>query len=288
MILRAWTFILLAACGFARAAAALNSESPQDAFTRAIHQLNEEARRAKESSQFPRSVANFAKDFQGDPPLALISQKIIAPLDKDPLIDAYIRWQLTSFKPSLQSISLNDRQFAKMLKDLPPLVANPRTDPQLIETFQRAQAAEALAPKQIEQLNHALNDLAKRGSEAQALNIAALGLRAWLGTQLPKAGERVLLWRLEELEARIAAGWPIEESKAALEKELDRSARDRDFDPAARHRIADALAKLQGRQTMYVSNAFIRENQFFANYGLVAVHDFDVRRWVKMLERNDA
>jgi len=32
--------------------------------------------------------------------------------------------------------------------------------------------------------------------------------------------------------------------------------------------------------------AAIRENQFYVEYGLVGVFDFDVRRWVKLLKRD--
>lgn len=277
--------VILVACGFAHSRQDSPPQTESDVFQAIVRALIDEVRPAKTTNQLKRSVADYARDFKGEPPVALISQKIIAPLDKDPLIDAYVRWQLTSFKPSLESIRLSERNYSRLLQDLPALVANPRADRKLIDAFGQAQTVESLTPKQIETLNEQLNELSERASEAQALNAAALGFRTWLGTQLPKAGERTLLWRIEELEARIKAGWPIDDAKKALEQLLETPARAPEFDDKARNRIADRLASLQLMKTSFVASAFIRENQFYVEYGLIAVHDFDVRRWVKMLEQ---
>jgi hypothetical protein len=278
--------VVLAACGFAPPETAPpDSRIANEAFEFVTKLLGDEARQAKIDKHFPRSTANFAEGSEGHIDLALFSQKILAPLDKDPVIDAYIRWQLTSYKPSLDSVPLNDRRFARMLDDLPPLLANPKADASLLEAFRKAQQTESLTPEQIKTLNAHLNELATRESDANALNVAALGFRDWVGTQLPTTGERRLLWRIEQLEARLSAGWPCDEAKQSLETHLQKSRKSTSFDDRARQRVADALAALEGRQATYIASASIRENQLYVEYGLVGAFDFDVRRWSNMLRR---
>lgn len=250
----------------------------------AVHQLTEEAKQSLEKQQLARPAANFAGEFKGKEqfPVKLVGQRIIHPLHSDPFIDAYIRWQLTSFDPKLPD--LDAHQFDKLLDELPKPIRNPRADRDLINTLIASGKTGALSAAAQESINKQLNDLSERASRAAALNQAALGLRAWLRGQLPRTGERPLLAGLEQCTALVESGWPVDDAKAKLDETFKAGDRDRQFTDEQRQSVINHMRPLIGKRTLYVTSAVISDGRLAVEYADTAIYDFDVRRWARSVK----
>ena len=121
------------------AAGAQSSRASKDkpAIQRAISHLVEEANFAIREGKLHNEKSDYATRFPSEIPLRDLSEAIAAPVDPEPFIDAYVRWQLTSFKPSLPD--LDDRQFMALIANAPALVANPKADSAVISRFELAE-----------------------------------------------------------------------------------------------------------------------------------------------------
>jgi len=257
-------------------------QSSAAVFQEAIHLLADEAQQSLVKQQLARPAPNFAAEFKKAIPAQLVGQKIIRPLHRDPFIDAYIRWQLTSYNPKLPD--LDARQFDKMLDELPKPIQNPRADRDLINTLVAAGKAGALSASAQESMNKQLNDLSEHTSLAAALNQATLDLRTWLRNQLPKTGERTLLAGLEQCNALVETGWPVDDAKARLDEDFKASDRDPHFTNEQRQSVINHMRSLIGKRDLYVTSASISNGRLAVEYADTAIYDFDVRRWAKSVK----
>lgn len=258
-----------------RAAAAIMAEG--------LRLLTDEARESLEKRQLVRPAANFADEFKQQVPQQLVSQKIVRQLHSDPFIDAYIRWQLTSFKGVALPAALNDRQFQKILDELPGLIQNPRADRELIDALIAKTKLGPLSEPQQGVINTQLNDLSERTSQASALNQAPLQFRTWVRDQESGAAVRVLLSDLEQCTALVQAGWPSDECKAKLEKSLSEKSRDRSLTSEQRQIVIDRMRQLIGKKNLYITSAALRDGAIAVEYGDTGIYDFDVRKWARIL-----
>ncbi len=254
---------------------------PASALAEAIKRLTEEARQAKAEKRLGRSRANFAKDFGREVPRGSLANKIRRRLHRDPFIDAYVRWQLTSFQPTLPQMS--DREFERFLADLPRLLENPRADESLIASLGDVVRTGPLTERELTSMRRLLDDLAGRSSRARALNQPALAFRAWVERGLPAQGAAALQVALEQAAALVDAGWPVDRLKARIDERCRASAGVASFTDEQRRRVAKQAHRLAGRQRLLVTSARIEEETLAVNYGETAVYDFDVRRWVKLM-----
>ncbi len=254
---------------------------PASALAEAIKRLTEEARQAKTGQRPARSRADFVKDFGREVPLASVGNKLRRRLHRDPFIDAYVRWQLTSFEPALPEMS--DRQFERFLAELPRLTENPRADHSLIASLGAVVRTGPLTERERTSISRVLDDLAERSSRARTLNQPALAFRSWLERGLPPQGAAGLQVALERVAALIEAGWPVDRLKARLDERFRANAGLASFTDEQRRRVAEQAYRLAGRQRLYVTSARIEEETLAVNYGETAVYDFDVRRWVKLM-----
>ncbi len=120
--------VVVVAAGFLVAVPAIAqppSRPPAAILATAIKSLLEEARLAKTEEELPRQNADFARQAGQQPlPPIIVGRQLIRRADRDPFVDAYVRWQLTSFEPALPE--MNDRAFERFLCELRPMLEYPR------------------------------------------------------------------------------------------------------------------------------------------------------------------
>ncbi len=251
------------------------------ALAEAISILIHEAKQAKLDQQLPRTTADFARGFGREFPPALLARRMARRAHPDGFVDAYVRWQLTSFDPPLPD--LDERSFERFLTQLPPLLHNPRADETLIESLGSAARAGQLPPRAQAEVRGRLDGLAKRASLVQALNRPALELRDWIDKKLPDSGPPRLMAALERCGALVEAGWEASAAKLDVEQRFRAGGRDLTLTSRQRVRLAAQAGRLAGRSRAYVRSARIVEGALVVDYQDTAVYNFDVRRWIKLL-----
>ena len=255
--------------------------SPGAALATAVKTLTDEARLIKNHEHLPRRNADVAQEFARSLPPELVGSRLVRRVDRDPFVDAYVRWQLTSFDPALPQMA--DGAFYRFLRDLPRMLESPRARESLIGEMNAAIRAGTLSePTQIA-LRHRLDALAEQTREAQTMNRPAMKFYDWVARQLPPTGAQVLQLELARLNALVNAGWPTDAAKSHLEELFNASARDECFDAEQRRRVAEMTQRLVGRTRVYLASARIEAGAIVAQFNDTGVYDFDVQRWTKAI-----
>lgn len=265
----------------------LREKSPAAALAHCIRTLTEEAKKSKADGVLVRNSADFAKEFGDLLPGPLVRERLLRPIDKDRFIDAYVRWQLTSFAPDLDAANLKDRDFASLVSSLPACIENPQADAALIDSLQRASKLGALSESQQSEINARLNDLAAKTSAASALAMPAMQLRQWLRQQFEAANQqhRFLMLLMDAATALAAAGWPVDDAKAVIDRATEKAAEQREFTGEQRRALIVAMQRCITGTRMYVTSAGVSEGAISVNYAASGIFDFDVQRWAKAVAR---
>lgn len=252
------------------------------ALAEAIKILIDEAKQAKHDQQLPRATADFAGGFGREVPPEILARRMARRAHADGFVDAYVRWQLTSFDPLLPD--LDERALERFLAQLPPLLHNPHAEETLIESLGSAAREGQLSPRAQADVRRGLDDLAKRAGLVQALNRPALELRDWIDKKLPESGPPRLMAALERCGALVEAGWEASPAKLEVEQRFRAGGRDLTLTSQQRVRLAAQAGRLAGRSRTYVRSARIVEGALVVDYQDTAVYNFDVRRWIKALK----
>ncbi len=279
---------VLVAAGLVAAAPAIAQpppRSPAATLATAIKTLLKEARLAKTDEELPRQNADFARQAGQQPlPSMIVGRQLIRRADRDPFVDAYVRWQLTSFEPALPEMT--DREFERFLSELPPMLENPRANGSLLGDVNAAIRAGALSESTQAVLRRRLDALAAQAGRARTMNQPTMRLYDWVARQLPQTGTRVLQLELARLDALVDTGWPSDAAKSHLEKLFNASARDRSFTPDQRRLVASQAQRLAGRTCVFLTSARIDQGALIAQFNDTGVYDFDVKRWTRALLRH--
>ncbi|MGI9014047.1 MAG: hypothetical protein ACR2GY_07345 [Phycisphaerales bacterium] len=266
------------------------SPSPARVLREAIVTLASEARAGQREGRLPRENFSFAEECRVRYPditfdAAAVFRLIEQPADRDPFVDAYIRWQLLGFQPKLPATTAwREPVFLRCLANLPALPGNPRADRRLLATANRALALETLSESDTARLREMDESLRDDTSRANNLARPGLELRAWLIEQLDaERGVRAHLARLEELQARIDAGWPVDRAKNAISAALERAVAEQSLTEEEAELLAAASIKLSGRRTAVVRAIRITENVPAIEFDEVALYDFEVNVWLRTL-----
>lgn len=258
--------------------------SPNAVLSEAIKTLTDEAHQAKKTQQLPRQRANFAKTFKQTMPPELVGRKIIRQVNRDDFVDAYVRWQLTSFNPTLPKF--NDREFASFVKSLPKLLDHPRADNALLTDINQAIGAGILDEKSQEQLRSKLSECIKQTSIASALNLPNTRFRNWILSQLSKTGAKPIQLKLDQLARTVQAGWRVDRIKTQLDKLFEESDPDKSFTIDARRKIVKQAQRLIGMNRVFLARASIADGTISADFDDSGVYDFEVRRWTRSILHN--
>lgn len=260
------------------------TRSPNAVLAEAIKTLTDEAHKAKETQQLPRQKADFAKSFKQTLPTELVGRKISRQVNRDDFVDAYVRWQLTSFDPTLPKF--NDREFARFVNSLPKLLDHPRADNALLADINKAIGAGVLDEKSQEQLSSKITEYTKKTSVALALNLPNVRLRTWVLSQFPKTGARPIQLKLDQLSKTVTAGWPVDRIKTQLDELFEKSDRDRSFTIQQRQTVVKQAQRLIGMNRVFLARANITDGTISADFDDSGVYDFDVRRWTRSILHN--
>lgn len=247
-----------------------------------LARLRREAALIAEGDMPMPKEADFAQRFRRETSIAQIERRLVHAQDRDAFVDAYIRWQLTSYQPELAE--LRDREFQRLLIGLPALRENPMADPRVIRTLDNLVERGPLSEEQQESVDALIGKLEDKRDTASALNRAPLGLRAWLLDQHDATGLRPLQLHIERVAAHTASGWDAAPAKSALEACCQASADERDaFLLPDRRRIAVQLQRLLQQRTLYLESIRRRGDRIELDYNEAAVDDFEVNRWLRII-----
>lgn len=245
-----------------------------------IEQLSDEAAQAKDTLEIA-DAPDFAARFDGNPEELDLANSILTRADSDPFIDAYIRWQLTSFEPSLQP---NDREMTRLLQTLPRLIENPRATKQALELLSTAEAAESLSESDAAQLQQFVQEMDEQTELAQRFNQPATQLRAWLLDEIDPDGPRSMQLLIESCAATIEAGWSTRAVKTRITRACTAAAESENFTAADKRMIAQQLHRLAGRSRRSVDQVtFLANGSVNVSHSTAAVSGADVKRWIARL-----
>jgi hypothetical protein len=254
---------------------------------RAIEQLTNEAVQAKKDLRLPVLEPDFSTRFAEKDALenAIVLDALTRPTHRDPFIDAYIRWQLTSFNPALPE--MNDQQFLKLMNNAPGLLENPRADASTVAAFEKAETAARLSAADLQRLRETLGTMADRAAVIERLNLPALEWRKWIDHQLPARGPRKLQWLVERCYSTISAGWQARDAKGDLTRacrSIGRAAGDLGLSSEQKQMVAGQLARIEGVRRRIVEDvAFLTGDRVDVTFSNVYVNDNDVKKWISLL-----
>ncbi len=247
-----------------------------------VSQLTDEARDAKRDGFLRHEVPNAASRCARTIGSHEVSQALVEPQHRDGFIDAYIRWQLTSFDAPLPEMS--DRQFARFLDQLPAMAENPRGSEEVIDLFNRAADAGTLSNNDLAQLREVNRELDRRTQAAELMNRPATELRAWVRERSGAAGMRPLLLLLESCAAHIRAAWMPSHIKRQISESMSESARDQTIAARERAAIGQFAQRLAGlRRRLVHEVTFMADGSVRVTFSTAAVTQRDVENWNERL-----
>lgn len=246
----------------------------------AVRTLIAEARDVRETGLDENADPDFAARYDGELTTDTIQRAITTRHDRDPFLDAYVRWQLLSFEPPFPE--LDRREFLRMLGGLPRLLENPRGEQAFLDLAERAESADALSPSDIEQLQQLDQQRTKHMHHAESLNRPALALRQWVRDNVSDSPLRTLHTLLEECDAVITGAWPTRRIKTALTHTFT-SAADQ-LSTAEKRHLAELARGLVGRESRFVNSiTFFADRSINVSYSRPRVIQRDYDRWMERL-----
>jgi tellurite resistance protein len=263
---------------------------PQNAPTaislpQAIRILKDEANAALESHRLPRSRADLAAAYESWPAWPKVFSRLVRPVHDEPFVDAYVRWQLTSFQP--EDFSIPGESLGKLLADLPPLVQNPRANRKLLTQLNNTIAKGQLAAKTQDAWKQRLEELETQTQRARDMNLPGLRLRQWVIEHVQPRSAGPLLVELEQCAALARAGWSTDRVKSRLDETFAAMGRSRRFSDDDRRKVADAAQRSITPSRVYVQSTEFDEGLLIVRFAETGIYDFEVRQWLQALRRPD-
>ena len=251
-----------------------------------LKQLEAEAREIMKSQRFSLESADFASRFDQVIEPSDLLDAVTRPQHRDPFIDAYIRWQLTSFDFELPD--LDGRDFEKLMRQAPAIVANPRADEELVARFTETEK-QSTSPTESKRLREVAKELDRRTEIAAAFNRPAQQWREWLESEFEGNTARQLHLKMERAAATIRAGWPSREVKAALTKAFKAAATDSTLTDLDRHAIAAHARTLTGMKRRSINEiTFAADGSVSVTFTNSAIDKDDVNKWLAEIDAADA
>ncbi len=255
------------------------------ALREAIAALILEGRQIHHGDRPMPSEADFAARFNKPIDETRLLKTLTDRVNRDPFLDAYCRWQLTSFcttRPGF--LDLDDRDFLRFLRRAPAMIKNPRADPKTLAVFEAARAAGSLSNHQLKRLRHLNDELVHRTAKARALSEPAGHFYEWVQEQLGDAGPRPRQWLIVRCARTITAGWPTRAIKTEMTRDFTEIATDRRFSPAERHLVARQVRALAGLNRQSVNKVtFMADGSVRVTLSTSGVDKGDVKRWTERL-----
>lgn len=275
--------LLLAAIGPAAEAAAQS----RGAMRTVIRELTSEAHEVRERGRLEIEEPDFAGRYDGEISSDAVQRALIDRQNRDAFVDAYIRWQLTSFDVGLPEMS--DREFSRFLQQMPTLIDNPRADSRLMVVFEQTVEHGQLPERQFQQLQQMNDDLDARSREAESLNRPAMQFRDWLREQADAQGnvQRAFELAVEHCQSIILAGWATRAIKTEITARSTAIGEDDSIDRAARDRMRVRLELIRGLEQRFINEVtFMRDRSVSVTFSTGAVRARDIDNWSERLYGN--
>lgn len=272
-------FVLAGAAGMCSGTGQAPASAP---FSQVLATLVEEARQSQREQRLARHQPSIAAELSLSLPARELGERLLRRQHEHDFVDAYVRWQLTSYEPSFQGLS--EDAWLRGIASLPALEPNPRGTTAVVQAIQQAAAKGVLSEAEQHRLSNALERLAAESSRAAAMNVPAEALRAWLRDRVPQRGQASCAAAMELLAARLAASWPDDDARQALEQALERTSTNRRFTPGDRRSLLRAAQALVGPGRPIVASARIRDGAVEVAFTTFAVNDADLKRWARLLD----
>ncbi len=252
--------------------------TPSESMVKAIHLLKEEARSA--TSEPPRRTTDFFEEgsFEIDPTLA--AKRLFTKQDRNPEIDAYVRWQLTGIAAPND---LGRSRFDRLLKQLPDLPENPLAASRTVRRFENEMNRNRPSEQNIKDAAAALKLVQSEAAQKQAWANPGRLLRMWLIEQSPTDRQK-LDAALEAVESEVQAGWSAERAVRNVDRvcgELGSRSALNDKQIKDFQKKANRLLK---KERLFIESGWNDERSFTVEVSYSTVRDYDVTRWIKLLK----
>lgn len=225
---------------------------------------------------------DFASRFEGSLAAEDVGRALMKHANPDAFIDAYVRWQLTSFDPVLPE--MDDSAFAAFMDITPPMVENPRAKDKMLLIFHAAADGKPRSEEEIEHLRQAVGEMEERAGRAAAMNKPAIEFRDWVAAKLGESGPRPRQWLLERCAATIHAGWPANSIKGDISRQFSAGASDESFTAPQRQIVADQTRRLLGFHREFVDKvSFMADSTVKVTFAATKADREDVENWIKRL-----
>ncbi len=193
-------FILLSMGVGARADETSDQRPPLD---QAVQTLGDEARAAlKPEAAFPRQASDFAQtsglEVPGDEVIKALSKR----LDRNPVVDAYIKWQLISYEPILST--LHPSKQIRVIEAMPQLLQMGQIDRRLVSQISRYSGRE---PKGAEKqaLDKLIAEYYRQQDQLAAYNNPAMAYQNLIIERMPPANAMNAFASIKALELHMLA-----------------------------------------------------------------------------------
>ncbi|MDP7009715.1 MAG: hypothetical protein QGI78_09115 [Phycisphaerales bacterium] len=217
----------------------------------------------------------------------VFERKIIKKTHDNPIVDAFVRWQLTTYPIALPTLS--DRAFQELLKQLPPYPENPRANARLCDLVARAAArGKPLSRPELTSLKQRLQEIEDQHARNSVQAKPADLFRRWIFEELQSQPERLALAHLERLASLTSAGWDV--SKAFLQAESAYIAIQSKggLSKKAQESISGAMMQISGINKL----TLIRVDSTFdgtitPHWKTTAIDEFDLKRLLGHLQKQE-
>ncbi len=249
-----------------------------------VQQLVAEAEEYRAARALPTEEADFAERYSGEVPLDDIAATLLRRQHRDPFIDAYVRWQLTSFEPALPELTAPD--FGRLVNQAPPYLDNPRADESTRQVMMRANDAGQLPARDLARLEEMYREIVEMSEIVAHLNTPAREFRQWVAGQLEGNRQNELLWLLEDGRATIAGGWPTRTIKTRITRLTEEGGRDPDFSRQERRLVAEHIQRLVGIERRMVNEVtFLADGSVNVTFSSAGITSRDANNWIDRLLR---
>lgn len=98
-----------------------------------LQELAMEGRQFRETGEWPRRFINYRVERGVSLPNEAVINALTRPLDRDPAVDGYIKWQLLGFQPDLSEQS--GGRLGQIVRGFPKILPKPDPTPQQLQLF---------------------------------------------------------------------------------------------------------------------------------------------------------
>ncbi|MBG84464.1 MAG: hypothetical protein CMJ40_07965 [Phycisphaerae bacterium] len=269
---------LLLSAGMAIGSEIDSSMTPTESMSKAIHLLKEEARSA--TSEPPRWETDFFEEesLEIDPSLA--AKRLFSRQDRNPQVDAYVRWQLTAVA---EPDELGGSRFDRLLKQLPDLPENPLAESRTVRRFENEMNRSRPSEQNVKDAAAALKTIQTEAREKEAWAHPGRSLRYWLMQQAPTDQQR-LAAALEAVESEIQAGWAVDDAVRNVDRICGELGSRSSLDEKQMEEFRKQASRLGKKERIFIQGSWNDERSFTVEVSYSTVRDYDVTRWLKLLK----